>query len=95
MVLGGLMLDDRAWFDLIEILAASDFYRTQHQIIFEAMNDLASDDNLLDAVTVAERLTRKGFLDKAGGISYWRNWRSQRWVRATCWPMAKSCANAR
>ena len=47
MVLGGLMLDDRAWFDLIEILAASDFYRTQHQIIFEAMNDLASDDNLL------------------------------------------------
>ena len=70
LVLGGLMLDDRAWFDLIEILAASDFYRTQHQIIFEAMNDLASDDNLLDAVTVAERLTSKGFLDKAGGISY-------------------------
>ena len=70
LVLGGLMLDDRAWFDLIEILAASDFYRTQHQIIFEAMNDLASDDNLLDAVTVAERLTSKGLLDKAGGISY-------------------------
>jgi len=70
LVLGGLMLDDRAWFDVIEILAASDFYRTQHQIIFEAMNDLASDDNLLDAVTVAERLTSKGLLDKAGGISY-------------------------
>ncbi|MEC8144163.1 MAG: replicative DNA helicase [Pseudomonadota bacterium] len=70
LVLGGLMLDDQAWFDLIEILAASDFYRTQHQIIFEAMNDLASDDNLLDAVTVAESLTSKGFLDKAGGISY-------------------------
>ncbi len=70
LVLGGLMLDDRAWFDVIEILAASDFYRTQHQIIFEAMNDVASDDNLLDAVTVAERLTSKGLLDKAGGISY-------------------------
>ena len=70
LVLGGLMLDDRAWFDVIEILAASDFYRTQHQIIFEAMNDVASDDNLLDAVTVAERLTSKGLIDKAGGISY-------------------------
>jgi replicative DNA helicase len=34
------------------------------------MNDLASDDNPLDAVTVAERLTSKGLLDKAGGISY-------------------------
>ena len=70
LVLGGLMLDDQGWFDLVEILTASDFYRTQHQIIFEAMNDLASDDNPLDAVTVAERLTSKGLLDKAGGISY-------------------------
>ena len=69
LVLGGLMLDDQGWFDLVEILTASDFYRTQHQIIFEAMNDLASDDNLPDAVTVAERLT-SGLLDKAGGISY-------------------------
>ena len=70
LVLGGLMLDDQGWFDLVEILTASDFYRTQHQIIFEAMNDLASGDNPLDAVTVAERLTSKGLLDKAGGISY-------------------------
>ena len=36
-VLGGLMLDDQSWFDLVELIKPSDFYRTQHQIIFEAM----------------------------------------------------------
>ena len=69
-VLGGLMLDDQAWFDLIEVVAAKDFYRTQHQIIFDAMNELASDDAPLDAVTVSERLSSKGLLEKAGGIPY-------------------------
>ena len=69
-VLGGLMLDDQAWFDLIEVVAATDFYRTQHQIIFDAMNELASDDAPLDAVTISERLSSKGLLEKAGGISY-------------------------
>ena len=69
-VLGGLMLDDQAWFDLIEVVAATDFYRTPHQIIFDAMNELASDDAPLDAVTVSERLSSKGLLEKAGGISY-------------------------
>ena len=33
-VLGGLMLDDQSWFDLVELIKPSDFYRTQHQIIF-------------------------------------------------------------
>ena len=69
-VMGGLMLDDQGWFDLVEIVLAADFYRTQHQIIFEAMMDLANEDQPLDAVTVSERLQSRGLLDKAGGINY-------------------------
>jgi replicative DNA helicase len=34
------------------------------------MNELASEDAPLDAVTVSERLSSKGLLEKAGGISY-------------------------
>jgi replicative DNA helicase len=34
------------------------------------MNELAADDAPLDAVTVSERLSSKGLLEKAGGISY-------------------------
>ena len=47
----------------------TDFYRTQHQIIFAAMNELATDDAPLDAVTVSERLQSRGLLEKAGGIA--------------------------
>lgn len=69
-VLGGLMLDNRAWFDLVEVVAARDFYRAQHQIIFEAMMDLANNDEPLDAVTVSERLRSQALLEKAGDIGY-------------------------
>lgn len=69
-VLGGLMLDDDAWFNVAEVIGPKDFYRHSHEIIFEAMEDLAADDQPLDAVTIAERLQSKGLLDKAGGLAY-------------------------
>ena len=47
-VLGGLMLDDRSWFELVELLQPNDFYRTQHQIIFEAMMAIENKDEPLD-----------------------------------------------
>lgn len=69
-VLGGLMLNNEAWFDLVEIASAKDFYRTQHQIIFEAMMNLANADEPLDAVTIAERLRSQGLLEKVGDVTY-------------------------
>ncbi len=69
-VLGGLMLADDAWFNVAEVVNAQDFYRPSHQIIFEAMADLAAADQPLDAVTVSERLVSKGLLEKCGGLAY-------------------------
>ncbi len=69
-VIGGLMLDNDAWFNVAEIVSSQDFYRGQHQIIFEAMADLATEDQPLDAITVSERLQSKGMLEKAGGVAY-------------------------
>jgi replicative DNA helicase len=69
-VLGGLMLNNEAWFNVVEVATGPDFYRGQHQVIFDAMNDQAADDQPLDALTVSERLQAKGLLDKAGGIAY-------------------------
>jgi len=69
-VLGGLMLANDAWFNVAEVLSARDFYRPGHQIIYEAMADLAADDQPLDAVTVSERLVSKGLLEKCGGLAY-------------------------
>ncbi len=69
-VLGGLMLNNDAWFSVADIIAAKDFYRTQHQIIFEALAALANSNEPLDVVTLSEALTSRGLLDKAGGIAY-------------------------
>jgi replicative DNA helicase len=69
-VLGGLMLSNDAWFNVAEVVAARDFYRPGHQIIFEAMADLSADDQPLDAVTVSERLVSRGLLEKCGGLAY-------------------------
>ena len=69
-VLGGLLLDNEAWFDIAETVTAGDFYRTPHQLIFEAMSELAADDQPIDALTVAERLSSHGRLDKVGGLPF-------------------------
>ncbi len=69
-VLGGLMLNNDAWLGVSDILTNKDFYRAQHQIIFEAMASLANVNEPLDAVTVSEALGTRGLLDRAGGISY-------------------------
>ncbi len=69
-VLGGLLLNNDAWFNVAEVVTAADFYRGQHQVMFEAMTELSADNNPLDALTVSERLQSKGVLEKAGGVAY-------------------------
>lgn len=68
-VLGGLLLDNDAWFDVAEIVAPADFYRVPHQLVFSAMSELSAEDSPIDALTVAERLTSLGQLDKVGGFA--------------------------
>ena len=69
-MLGALMLNNDAWFDVSDIVIAADFYRPQHRIVFEAMETLSRDSQPLDAVTVSETLQSRGLLEKAGGIAY-------------------------
>lgn len=69
-VLGGVMLDNNQWFNVAEIAGATDFYRPQHGLIYEAMNYLAEDNQPLDVVTVSTRLQHSGLLEKAGGAIY-------------------------
>lgn len=68
-VLGGVMLGG-AWHDVSGILKAADFYRPQHQDIFEAMAELVSYGQPVDGVMVADRLEAVGKLDRVGGQSY-------------------------
>ena len=69
-VLGGIMLNGEAWYEVFDIVAGSDFCRPRHQVIFEAMKTLSSGLQSLDAVTVSDAIKARGLLDKIGGIAY-------------------------
>ncbi|MCZ6887368.1 MAG: replicative DNA helicase [Gammaproteobacteria bacterium] len=69
-VLGGLMLNNDAWFVVADKITARDFYRPNHQIIFEVMSALAQENQPLDAVTMSEAMQLRGVIDRAGGIAY-------------------------
>lgn len=68
-VLGALMLDSRA-LDRIS-LDESDFYRRDHQLIFRAISELASEGKPTDVVTVGVHLESQDWIrDIRGGSGY-------------------------
>ena len=69
-VLGGLMLDNRRFDEVAEMISASDFYRQDHRLIFGAVERLASESEPLDVVTLTEFLERAGDIEDAGGLEY-------------------------
>jgi replicative DNA helicase len=69
-VLGGLMLDNRMWDAIADRLVASDFYRRDHQLIFESIAELAAKSEPFDAVTLSECLERKAQAEQTGGLVY-------------------------
>ena len=69
-VLGGLMLDNRRFDEVTELITASDFYRQDHRLIYAAVERLATESEPLDVVTLAEYLERAGDIEDAGGLSY-------------------------
>ena len=69
-LLGGLMLDQRAWDQVADVIAAEDLYRADHRLIFTAVASLVERNQPPDAVTVSEHLQRLGQLESAGGLGY-------------------------
>jgi len=69
-VIGGLMLDNRAWDDIADIINEQDFYRHDHALILRSINALSEDDQPYDVLTVSEWLGARGELDSIGGLAY-------------------------
>ncbi|HEX4268888.1 MAG TPA: AAA family ATPase [Steroidobacteraceae bacterium] len=69
-LLGGLLLETKAWPRIAEQVRADDFSRPDHRLIFEAIGFLAGAEKPCDAVTVSELLERDGQLDNVGGFAY-------------------------
>ncbi len=69
-VLGGMLLSKDAIADVLERLRPSDFYRPNHQSVYDAILDLYGRGEPADAVTVAAELDRRGLLRRIGGAPY-------------------------
>jgi replicative DNA helicase len=69
-VLGSLMLDNRAWDRVADLLMDSDFYRMEHRLIFGAVGALVNSNKEADVVTVYAYLQKQGKDEAAGGIEY-------------------------
>lgn len=66
-VIGGLMLDNSTWDLIANVLSSDDFFRRDHRLIYQAIEQLASRSSPIDVVTVLESLEDP---DEVGGLSY-------------------------
>lgn len=69
-VLGGLLLDNQAWDQVAELLTDQDFYRYEHRLIFQAIEQLEARTQPFDPITLSETLKSMGELEHVGGEVY-------------------------
>lgn len=69
-VLGACLLNRDAIYSALEQIRPADFYRREHQTIFQCMLELNDRRIPVDMVMVMEQLQKKGLLELAGGIDY-------------------------
>ena len=68
--LGSMMLERSALEKGMEILRSEDFYRPNHQEIFDCLVSLAERDEPVDLITLQEELRKRGKLEDCGGVEY-------------------------
>lgn len=69
-VLGALMVEKDAYFQVSEILRPESFYDHRHQIIFETIRRLNIEEKPVDILTVTEALRATNQLEEVGGPFY-------------------------
>ncbi len=69
-VLGAVMLEKDAIYEVIEILKPECFYKESHAKIFRAIVDLSIREEPIDLLTVIQELRRNSILEEVGGSFY-------------------------
>jgi replicative DNA helicase len=69
-VLGALMLEKDAIFEVIEFLKSECFYKESHARIYQAIVELSTREEPIDLLTVTQELRRRGTLEEIGGPFY-------------------------
>lgn len=69
-LLSGIMIDNRVFSDIQDIISPDDFYKPAHQKIFTAIIELFKKSEPVDLVTLVNLLREKGQLEEINGASY-------------------------
>src|SRR5512136_764042 len=69
-VVGAVLINPEAYYDLAQFLQADDFYIVRHRWIWEAFNRLHEKRIPLDFLTITEELQNAGQLGEIGGSAY-------------------------
>ena len=69
-LLGALLLKPDAIHDIGDSVMPDSFYAEKHRLIFESMKELSDRGEPIDILSLSEKLTNKGTLERAGGRAY-------------------------
>jgi replicative DNA helicase len=69
-ILGGILINNDALNQVVDILSDEDFYREAHTLMFNGMLTLYNRDDPVDLITLSQVLKEKGVLEKIGGTDY-------------------------
>src|SRR6202142_825190 len=69
-VVGAVLINPEAYYDVAQFLQADDFYIHRHKWIWEAFTSLHEQRIPIDLLTINEELDRKGQLSEIGGPAY-------------------------
>jgi replicative DNA helicase len=69
-VLGGILLDNDAINQVLELLRPEDFYRESHRKIFRATIELSDRSEPVDLITLSDYLKGRNELEAVGGTAY-------------------------
>lgn len=69
-VLGGLLLDNKSWEQVSDLLSEGVFYRYEHRQVYLAIQALINATRPADVITVYEHLQSIGKAEEVGGLGY-------------------------
>lgn len=69
-LLGSILINPVCMDEIAGVIAADDFYLTEHAEIYRAMQSMYLKSKNIDVVTLIEELVQKGTYDEAGGREY-------------------------
>lgn len=69
-VLGSILLDQRCYDEICEVLKGDHFYSDVHRSVYSTIAGMIDNGKPVDSITIADKLDANGLLDEVGGVSF-------------------------